>query len=107
MVAPPEVIAALPGMTPLKLKQFLDDRGSLVDDTAAKSAALGGANGGANGGAAAAKSQAYRIQVALRFSDGRKTASEVVIGLKAKDVPYRVMSWQNDVPRIVRAREEF
>jgi hypothetical protein len=43
----------------------------------------------------------------LRFPDGRKTASEVVIGLKAKDVPYRVMSWQNDVPRIVRAREEF
>ncbi|HYA74083.1 MAG TPA: type II secretion system minor pseudopilin GspK, partial [Roseiarcus sp.] len=45
MVAPPEVIAALPGMTPLKLKQFLGDRGSLVNDAAALSAALGGANG--------------------------------------------------------------
>jgi len=107
MVAPPEVIAALPGMTPLKLKQFLSDRGSLVDDTAAISAALGDQNGGANGGAAAGKSQAYRIRVTLRFPDGRETASEVVIGLQAKDDPYRVLSWQNDVPRIARARAEF
>jgi general secretion pathway protein K len=103
MVAPPEVIAALPGMTPLKLKQFLGDRGSLVDDTAALSAALGGANGGA----AKAKSQAYRISVTLRFPDGRESASEVVIGLKAKDDPYRVLSWQNDVPRMRRTRVEF
>jgi general secretion pathway protein K len=101
------VIAALPGMTPLKLKQFLSDRGSLVDDTAAISAALGDQNGGANGGAAAGKSQAYRIRVTLRFPDGRETASEVVIGLQAKDDPYRVLSWQNDVPRIARARAEF
>ena len=103
MVAPPEVIAALPGMTPLKLKQFLGDRGSLVNDTAAISAALGGANGGT----AAGKSQAYRIIVGLHFPDGRETASEVVIGLRAKGVPYRVLSWQNDVPRIQRARAEF
>src|SRR6202008_5171728 len=34
MVAPAEVIAALPGMTPLKLKQFLSDRGSGGDATA-------------------------------------------------------------------------
>jgi general secretion pathway protein K len=110
MVAPPEVIAALPGMTPLKLKQFLGDRGSLVNDTAALSAALGSANGGPNpngGGAAQEKSQAYRIRVALRFPDRRETTSEIVIGLKAKDVPYRVLSWQNDAPRIVRARAEF
>jgi general secretion pathway protein K len=107
MVAPPEVIAALPGMTPLKLKQFLGDRGSFVNDTAAISAALGDANGGANGGAAAAKSQAYRIRIGLRFPDGRETASETVIGLRSKDDPYRVLSWQNDVPRIGRARAEF
>ena len=103
MVAPPEVIAALPGMTPLKLKQFLGDRGSLVDDTAALSTTLGGANGGA----AKAKSQAYRISVTLRFPDGRESASEVVIGLKTKDDPYRVLSWQNDVPRMRRTRVEF
>ena len=111
MVAPAEVIAALPGMTPLKLKQFLSDRGSMVNDTAALSASLGAANGGANGanggGAERGKSQAYRIHVDLRFPDGRETVSEVVIGLKAKDVPYRVLSWQNDVPRVARPRMEF
>lgn len=103
MVAPAEVIAALPGMTPLKLKQFLGDRGSLVNDAAAISAALGGASGGA----AAGKSQAYRIRIGLRFPDGRETASEVVIGLTTKDDPYRVLSWQNDVPRVARTRTEF
>lgn len=103
MVAPPEVIAALPGMTPLKLKQFLGDRGSLVNDAAALSAALGGADAGA----AAAKSQAYRVDVALRFPDGRETASEVVIDLKGKDDPYHVLSWQNDMPRVRRTRAEF
>lgn len=108
MAAPAEVIAALPGMTPLKLKQFLGDRGSMVNDAAALSASLGGANGGPNGGGAEqGKSEAYRIQVALRFPDGRETLSEVVIDLKARDVPYRVLSWQNDVPRVARARMEF
>jgi len=109
MVAPAEVIAALPGMTPLKLKQFLSDRGSMVNDTAALSASLGGANGGGanNGGTERGKSQAYRIRVALRFPDGHGTESEVVIGLKAKDVPYRVLSWQNDVPKVARVRMEF
>jgi general secretion pathway protein K len=106
MVAPPEVIAALPGMTPLKLKQFLDDRGSLVNDAAAMSAALGSVNG-AKAGAAVAKSKAYRLRITLRFPAGRETTSEVVIGLKGKDVPYRVLSWQNDVPRMQRARAEF
>ena len=104
LTAPAEIIAALPGMTPLKLKQFLGDRGSLVNDTAAIAAALGG---GAGGDATKQTSTAYRILVRLRFPDGRETASEVVIGLRSKDVPYRVLSWQNDVPARPRARAEL
>jgi general secretion pathway protein K len=103
MMAPPEVIAALPGMTPLKLKQFLGDRGSLVNDTAAIAAALGSAGGDAT----EQKSKAYRILVRLRFPGGRETASEVVIGLQSKDNPYHVLSWQNDVPVKPGARAEF
>lgn len=99
MVAPPEVIAALPGMTPLKLKQFLGERGSQVNDTTAISGALEGADG-ADADAAVGKSDAYRVRVALRLPDGRETVSEVVIRLRTKDDPYHVLSWQNDVPRM-------
>jgi hypothetical protein len=94
-----KVIAALPGTEVPKLKQFLGDRDSLVNDTTAL--------GGANGDAAAGKSQAYRIRVTLRFADGRETTSEVAIGLRGTDDPYRTLSWQNDVPPIQRARAEF
>ncbi|MBR1175258.1 general secretion pathway protein GspK [Bradyrhizobium sp. KB893862 SZCCT0404] len=106
-VAPPEVIAALPGMTPLKLKQFLGDRDSLVNDTAAKSAALGELKGGSNGAAAVGNRQAYRVRVTLRFADGHETVSEVVIGLNVTDSPYCVLSWQNEMPRLQRTRAEF
>lgn len=100
-VAPADVIAALPDMTPLKLKQFLGDRDSPVDDPAQS------APGGANGGAADAKSEAYRISVVLRFPDGRETASDAVVSLKAKDDPYHVLSWQSDLPRVRRTRAEL
>jgi len=91
--AAPEVIAALPGMTPLVLKQFLNDRGSLPNDTTAIAAALGGAKGNA----IVLKSQAYRLRVRLRFPNGQRAASEVVISLSGDGDPYRVLSWQNEV----------
>jgi general secretion pathway protein K len=98
-----EVIAALPGMTPLLLKQFLDDRGSLANDKAAIAAALGPAGASAT----AEKSRAYRIQVRLRFPNGRRTLSEVVIRLRKQEDPYQVLSWQNDMPMPRRAAGEF
>jgi general secretion pathway protein K len=103
MTAQPEVIAALPGMTPLLLKQFLDDRGSLANDKAAIATALGPAAANAS----AQKSRTYRIQVRLRFPNGRQTMSEVVIRLRNQEDPYRVLSWQNDVPLPRRASREF
>jgi general secretion pathway protein K len=103
MTAQPEVIAALPGMTPLLLKQFLDDRGSLANDKAAIASALGPAAANAS----AQKSRTYRIQVRLRFPNGRQTMSEVVIRLRNHEDPYRVLSWQNDVPMPRRASREF
>jgi general secretion pathway protein K len=43
------------------------------------------------------KSTCYRIEVSTRFSNGRRTASEVVIALGDKVEPYRVLSWQDDL----------
>ena len=91
--AAPEVIAALPGMTPLVLKQFLNDRGSLPNDPTAIAAALGGAKGNA----IVLKSQAYRLRVRVRFPNGQRAGSEVVISLSGDADPYRVLSWQNEV----------
>jgi general secretion pathway protein K len=96
--APAEVVAALPGMTPLVLKQFLNDRGAFANDPRAIAAALGGAQGSAT----TEKSQAYRLKIRVRFPDGREAASEVVISLRGEEDPYRVLSWQNDV--VVRRR---
>ena len=96
--APPEVIAALPGMTPLVLKQFLNDRGSFANDPRALAAALGEAKASAT----SEKSQAYRLRIRVRFPNGREAASEVVISLRGDEDPYRVQSWQNDV--VVRRR---
>jgi len=92
VTAAPEVIAALPGMTPLTLRQFLNDRATFGDNTNAIAAALGDAKASAVG----QNSPAYRIQTRIRFADGRRAASEVVIALRRKETPYRVLSWQND-----------
>jgi general secretion pathway protein K len=89
--APPEVIAALPGMTPLILKQFLDDRPNLGNDAQAITRALGSAGGSVSSD----KSNAYRILVRLRLRNGRQTASEVVIGLAREETPYHVLAWHD------------
>jgi general secretion pathway protein K len=92
LTAPPEVIAALPGMTPLTLRQFLNDRAALPDDAAAIASALGAAKSSA----AAQKSQAYRLLISVRLPNGRESSSEIVIGLGGGEDPYRVLSWQDD-----------
>ncbi len=102
-IAAPEVIAALPGMTPLVLKQFLADRGQLGNDSAAIAAALGAAKTSAT----AQKSKAYRIIARIRFSNGIETASEVAIRLGGEEEPYRVLSWQDNVSTRRRAYGEL
>ena len=93
LTAQPEVIAALPGMTPLTLRQFLNDRARLPNDPAAIASALGAARQSA----AVQKSQAYRMLINVRLPNGREIASEVVIALRNDEDPYRVLAWQNDV----------
>jgi general secretion pathway protein K len=93
LVAPPEVVAALPGMTPAALKEFLQVRPALPTDQAAVAAALGPAQAGAT----IDKSNFFRISIAVRFDNGRQTLSEVVIELRGEEDPYRVLSWRDEV----------
>jgi general secretion pathway protein K len=102
LVAPPEVIAALPGMTPSGLKQFLRERPTLPNGVAAIATALGPAQANAT----VDKSDSFRILTTVKFDDGRQAASEVVIGAGSDEDPYRVLSWQDDVGAAVsRARK--
>ncbi len=66
--------------------------------------------------ATVAKSASYRIETTIKFNDGRRTASEVVIALGAKDDkakakdkgdPYRVLSWQDDMESRVAPRKRI
>jgi general secretion pathway protein K len=93
LVAPPEVIAALPGMTPSALKEFLGIRPTLPRDPAAIAAALGPAQASAT----IEKSGFFRIRTTIRFENGRQTSSEVVIDLAGEQDPYRVLSWRDAV----------
>jgi general secretion pathway protein K len=119
LIAPPEVIAALPGMTPAALKEFLNQRPALSRDSPAIATALGPAQASAT----APQGKSFRIQTTVKFDNGRRTSSEVVIALgddedknktkdqdqaKVKDqdkAPYRVLSWQDNVEAGRRPRK--
>jgi general secretion pathway protein K len=88
--AAPQVLAALPNMTPESLQSVLSQRG----DPALDPRSLIGMAGGE--GATLGGSRAYRIAVDVELPDGRRSAAEVVILLlESGDEPYRVLSWRN------------
>jgi general secretion pathway protein K len=104
LTAPPEIIAALPGMTPSALKDFLNQRPALPREDAA---AIATALGPAQASATIPKSMAFRVLTTVRFDNGRQMLSEVVIALRGggdKD-PYRVLSWRDDVEAVSRPRK--
>jgi general secretion pathway protein K len=108
LLARPEVIAALPGMTPEVLNDFLKQRPSLPRDQKAIAAALGPAKDSAT----LPDSKVFRVTTTLRFNNGRRASSEAVISLgstEAKDAkddkpkqPYSVLSWQDQAENVVR-----
>ena len=88
--AAPQVVAALPGMTPENLQEVLAQR----DDPALDPRSLLAMTG--SEGATLAGSKAYRITIGVELSGGRRSAAEVVILLlESGDEPYRVLSWRN------------
>lgn len=104
--APPEVIAALPGMTPDRLNAFLDQRESAPADPDSIPRMLGPNQVGAT----AEGSDAMRVKVRIALDNGRQAASEVVVLMGADEQPYRVLYWHDDLdaaaggPRAVRGR---
>jgi general secretion pathway protein K len=90
--APPEVIAALPGMSPERLNAFLGQRETLTADPQLVADALGGDQKGVT----TKGSDAIRVRTRIAFDDARRMTSDIVI-LRGTDDPYRVLSWQSDI----------
>jgi general secretion pathway protein K len=91
-IAAPEVVAALPK----KASDKPDD--SFGAQSTPSNAPLATANTStAPSDPTTVKSTCYRIEATIRFSSGRRAASEVVIALGDKVEPYRVLSWQDDL----------
>jgi general secretion pathway protein K len=93
--AAPEVIAALPDMTPARLAEFLSQRAALPSDPEAVLAAFGGKQAGAT----VAGSDAYRVRMRITFPDGRRKTPEgviLVLGPGEKQA-FRVLAWQDEI----------
>lgn len=94
--AAPQVMAALPDMTSVKLDAFLNQRDSLP---ANDPEFVLGILGGRTPGATVASSDAYRIRMRIVLADGRDSRSEGVITLPATGVKtaYRVFTWRDEI----------
>jgi general secretion pathway protein K len=94
--APPEVIAALPGMTPARLEAFLSQRESLPPDNPEF---VLGALGGRQVGATVAGSEAYRVRMRITLPNGRESRPEGVIAIlgSGEKEAYRVYAWRDEV----------
>jgi general secretion pathway protein K len=93
--AAPEVVAALPGMTPDRLYSVLGQRGPGAANAQIVQSLLGASPDAAsqpNG-----TSRATRVTVRIALDDGRRVGAEVVILLLGDgEEPYRVLSWHDD-----------
>ena len=92
--AAPQLVAALPGMTPERLNSFLGERATLPQG--------GGRSaltqlGSARTSATTEGSNAARVTVRLNFDNGRRMVSEAVILIDGGNEPFRVLSWQDDI----------
>jgi general secretion pathway protein K len=103
MAAPPQVVAALPGMTPDRLYAILAQRQAARPDVPAITALLGPAQSYAT----SESTRTTRVNVRIRFDNGTQMSSEVVILLVEDGAePYRTLSWRDvlDEPPADRGR---
>jgi general secretion pathway protein K len=98
LVASPEVIAALPGMSPDRLSTVLAQRTAVSPDG---QSALGTPDA-AQAGTTMDGGNAMRVTVRVDLDNGRQMVSEVVILVRGGGAePYRVLSWRNDVDELL------
>ena len=90
--AAPEVIAAIPGITPDLLNALAEARRTGADPQSV--ARMLGALP-LQGAVAIEGGDAYRVQVRIHYDNGRQEASEAVILTGLTDRPYRVLSWRD------------
>jgi general secretion pathway protein K len=91
--APPEVLAAIPGMTPDRLYALLSRRG--VGPQSAQSAQ--GLFGSDPAGVMADPGKAIRVAVRIDFDNRRQARGEAaILLLDDGDAPFRVLSWRDD-----------
>jgi general secretion pathway protein K len=92
--ASPQVIAALPGMTPDRLNAVLTQRQASPDNGRDLLALLKDSEPYTT----TEGSNALRVKVAIAFDNGRKANSEVVILVFDEgDEPFSVLSWRDDL----------
>ena len=90
--AAPEVIAAIPGMTPDRLYALLGQRGAVRQDAQAVQTLLGSNVAGVT----AEPGRAMRVTVGVDFDRRWQTRAEAVILLQEGETPFRVLSWRDD-----------
>jgi general secretion pathway protein K len=92
--APPQVLAALPGMTGDRLDAVLAQRRASPDNRRDLLALLKGSEPYVT----TEGSNALRVKVSIAFDNGRKANSEVVILIFDEgDEPFAVLSWRDDL----------
>jgi general secretion pathway protein K len=91
--AAPQVLAALPGLTPEMMKVLVTMRANAPQDV------LRAQLGTATSFITLQPSVADSVQVDVDFASGRRSRSQAVILVADQDTePYRVLSWHDDVP---------
>jgi general secretion pathway protein K len=94
MDAAPQVLAAMPGMTPERLNAVLTERAGGIRNRDR----VVGALGAAQGMVAAAASKAVRVTARATFDSGQRVTTEAVIFiLDSGTDAYRVLTWRDDI----------
>jgi general secretion pathway protein K len=94
--AAPEVLAALPGMTPSRLGELFAQRGSNRSNDADALAQQGAASNFMT----TEGSNATRVTIDIRPDNGRRAVAEAVVLLGGSDEPFRVLSWRVDADAV-------